>query len=138
MIIAAMIARLPAHTATSPRNLGVSISVEMFMLHLGPRHRPGNVARMPHPSGRMTARASNAEEIAALLGDLDHDILERIADTGATLEQVAEALSDLEHERTTSERRLPSTTQIAEVRTILKQVFAAVDRGVKVDGTELR
>lgn len=86
----------------------------------------------------MTARASNPEEISALLGDLDHDILERIADTGASLDQVAEALSDLEHERITSERRLPSTTQIAEVRTILKQVFAAVDRGAKVDGTELR
>jgi hypothetical protein len=72
------------------------------------------------------------EEVAALLGDVDADVAERIAGTGATLDELGAALDDLDHERRYCERRIPATTKIAEVREILEELAHGVSPGARV------
>lgn len=46
-------------------------------------------------------------------------LAERIAGTGATVDELGAAIDDLEHERRLGERRMPASAKIAEVRGIL-------------------
>ena len=59
------------------------------------------------------------EEVADLLGDVDVTLAERIAGTGASVDELGAAIDDLEHERHLGERRMPASAKIAEVREIL-------------------
>ena len=59
------------------------------------------------------------EEVADLLGDVDVTLAERIAGTGATVDELGAAIDDLEQERRLGERRVPASAKIAEVREIL-------------------
>jgi hypothetical protein len=68
-------------------------------------------------------RTATAQEFQALLGDIDPLAIERILDTHATIDEVAEALADVEHERSMGERRMPSSTRVAAVREILEEVL---------------
>lgn len=68
-----------------------------------------------------------AEEIEDLLGEVDPLIVERILDTHATLEEVAEALADVEDEKRFGERRAPASPRVAEVREILEDVLDELD-----------
>ncbi|MBX3155046.1 MAG: hypothetical protein KF773_03525 [Deltaproteobacteria bacterium] len=69
--------------------------------------------------------AASAEDIAELLGDrADDTIVERIANVGATLDEVTEALDDYEDELRFGEERLPSSVRVEEVRTILEELPA--------------
>ena len=62
-------------------------------------------------------------QIVELLGDVDDLFVKRIEDTGASLEEIGEALSDVESERLGAERRLVSSPRVAEVRAILDEVL---------------
>lgn len=67
--------------------------------------------------------AATAEELEEVLGDTDPFIIERILDTHATVDEVVEALAELQDERRFGERREPSTVRAAEVREILEEVI---------------
>lgn len=67
-----------------------------------------------------TGHPATASEIVALLGELEPLALEKLLATGATIGQVAEAVSAIEDEDAIGEvHRAPSTPQEAEVRAVL-------------------
>jgi hypothetical protein len=68
-----------------------------------------------------------AEEVEDLLGEVDPLIIERILATHATLEEVGEALADVEDEQRFGERRAPASPRVAEVREILEDVLDELD-----------
>jgi hypothetical protein len=74
----------------------------------------------------MTRPCVTSEELVALLGEapIPERALTRIVETGATFEEVGEAIDDLEHERGLGERRIPSSMNVAEVREILEELAA--------------
>lgn len=72
----------------------------------------------------MTAHSVTRDDLVHLFGELDSSILERITQTGASADDVGAALDDLDHERRFSERRLPASTKIAEVRAILEDAVS--------------
>jgi len=67
-----------------------------------------------------------------MLGDVDVDVAERIAGTGATVDELGAALDDLDHERRFGERRVPASAKIAEVRGILEEVELGMSPGARV------
>jgi hypothetical protein len=64
------------------------------------------------------------EEVAALLGDVDDSYVDRVLDTGASLDEIGEAIDDLEG-KLTEPRHVPSTVSVAEVHEILEELFDA-------------
>jgi hypothetical protein len=80
----------------------------------------------------MTAPSVKREEVAGLLGNVDDTIAERIAGTGATVDELGAALDDLDHERRFGERRVPASTKIAEVREILQEAEQGTIPGARV------
>jgi hypothetical protein len=74
----------------------------------------------------------NREEISSLLGDVDADVAERIAGTGATADELGAALDDLDHQRRYGERRIPASTTIAQVRDILEGIEESASPGARV------
>jgi hypothetical protein len=66
---------------------------------------------------------ATAEELQALLGDIDPLAIERILDTQATIDEATEALADLEDERRLGERHQPSSARVAEVWEILEDAL---------------
>jgi hypothetical protein len=72
------------------------------------------------------------EEVTDLLGDVDATVAERIAGTGATVDELGAALNDLDHERRFGERRMPASTKIAEIREILEEVEQGTSPGARV------
>ena len=72
------------------------------------------------------------EEVAGLLGDVDDTIAERIAGTGATVDELGAALDDIDHERRFGERRVPASTKIAEVRELLAELERGTSPGARV------
>jgi len=68
-----------------------------------------------------------------VLGEVDELIIERIVDTGATLEEIAEALDRFEHEAELDEPpHVPSSANVGEVRAIL--VEAASEEAEEEEG----
>jgi len=63
------------------------------------------------------------QQIVELVGEVDPLFVKRIEDTGASLEEIGEALSDVESERLGAERRLVSSPRVAEVRAILDEML---------------
>ena len=80
----------------------------------------------------MTAPSVKREEVAGLLGDVDDTIAERIAGTGATVDELGAALDDLDHERRFGEHRVPASTKIAEIREILQEAEQGTIPGARV------
>lgn len=74
----------------------------------------------------------NREEVSDLLGDVDETIAERIAGTGASVDDLGAALDDLDHERRFGERRIPASAKIAEVREILEELERGTSPGARV------
>jgi hypothetical protein len=66
------------------------------------------------------------EEIVELLGDerIDEAFIERVANVGASIDEVGEAVDDLEYERRYGEPREPSSPLVEEVRSILEELPA--------------
>lgn len=70
-----------------------------------------------------TDRPATASELVALLGELEPLTLEKLLATGATVGEVAEAVSAIEDEDAFGEiHHAPSTPQLAEVRAILEDL----------------
>jgi DNA-binding transcriptional MerR regulator len=63
------------------------------------------------------------EQIVELLGDADPLYVKRIEETGASLDEIGEALSDLEDERSGQARRIASSGRVLEVRAILDELL---------------
>jgi hypothetical protein len=63
------------------------------------------------------------QQIVEMVGEVDPLFVKRIEDTGASLEEIGEALSDVESERLGGERRLVSSPRVAEVRAILDEAL---------------
>lgn len=80
----------------------------------------------------MTAPFVKREEVASLLGDVDDTVAERIAGTGASVDELGAALDDLDHERRFGERRVPGSAKIAEVRGILEEIEQGTSPGARV------
>lgn len=80
----------------------------------------------------MTASSVTREDVTDLLGDVDPAIAERIAETGATVDELGAALDDLDHERRFGERRVPASTTIAAVRSILDELDPSTSPGARV------
>ncbi|HET7504123.1 MAG TPA: hypothetical protein VFK02_24045 [Kofleriaceae bacterium] len=64
------------------------------------------------------------DQIVGMLGDVDPLFIKRLEDTGASVDEVGEALGDLESERDGGERRVASSSRVAEVRAILEEMLA--------------
>jgi hypothetical protein len=65
---------------------------------------------------------ATADQLAELLGELDTFTIERILDTGATVDEVTEARAGLEDERRFGEPHDPTTVRVASVRVILDEL----------------
>jgi hypothetical protein len=73
---------------------------------------------------------ASANEVAELLGDrADDAIVERILGFGASIDEVAEAIRDVEFQREYGEEREPSSEKVDELRVMLEEVFDADDGG---------
>jgi hypothetical protein len=63
-------------------------------------------------------------QIVELLGDVDELYVKRLEDTGASLDEIGEALGDLEDEDRLGEPpRVASSPRVAEVRAILEELL---------------
>ena len=62
------------------------------------------------------------KDVENVLGDVDAFVVKRVLDTRATVDEIAEALADIEVEREFGERRLPTSARVAEVREILEEI----------------
>lgn len=74
----------------------------------------------------------SCEEVVDMLGQVDPGIVDRIVATGATADEVGEALDDLDHERRFGERRIPATCRVAELRSILDDLGREASPGARV------
>jgi hypothetical protein len=89
----------------------------------------GAVARVVQTAFDMST--ATFDEVVEILGDVDDEYIERIIDTGASVEQIGEALSDLEDElRFAEERRTETSPQAAAVRVILEELLDEDDEAV--------
>ena len=63
------------------------------------------------------------EDVETILGDLDDLIIERIVETGASSEEIAEALASLDDaQRSGDQPHLPTSGKVVEVRAILQDL----------------
>jgi hypothetical protein len=72
------------------------------------------LAHAMHVWGGMLQTPAHSEEVRAVLAGLDDELIDRITGTGASIDEIGEAISLLESPAT------PSTGQVAEVCTILR------------------
>ena len=71
----------------------------------------------------MSTNTATASDVSRLLGDVDPLILERILETGATADEIGEALRVLEEERGFGEEpHPPSSPRVAEVQAVLNEM----------------
>lgn len=85
-----------------------------------------------HRVTSMSTQAVSREDVADLLGEVDPGVAERIARTGATVDELGAALDDLDHERGFGERRIPGSAMIALVRSILEDAQRRTGPGARV------
>jgi len=72
----------------------------------------------------MAFPSANKDEVREILGELDDLIIERIVDTGASLDEIAEALGGLVDEYGFGEQSyLPSSGRVGEVRAVLDEII---------------
>ena len=71
----------------------------------------------------MNAQPATASDVNALLGDVDAVVVERILETGASAEEIGEALRGFEQERGFGEEPFaPSSSRVVEVRAVLDEL----------------
>lgn len=83
--------------------------------------------------------SASEDEVAELLGErADESIIERIVNTGASIDDVHEAFEDLEFEMRFGEERVAASPMVDEVRRILEELpyFAEVEKATAVEGEE--
>jgi hypothetical protein len=85
----------------------------------------------------MPTNTATANDVSRLLGDIDPLVLERILETGATPDEIAEALRVVEDERGFGEvPHEPSSPRVAEVRAVLHE-NAVLDSDIEPDEDEM-
>jgi hypothetical protein len=85
----------------------------------------------------MPSPTASLEEIREFLGDeVEDSIIERVADTRASVEEIAEALDQREHEHRFREPLTPSTVVVADVRKILEELPFDDDAGLAASDEE--
>jgi D-serine deaminase-like pyridoxal phosphate-dependent protein len=62
------------------------------------------------------------DEVAMLLGEVDEAIIDRVLDSGASLDEITEAIGDLDA-RLAEPQHVPSTARVAEVREVLRALI---------------
>ena len=78
----------------------------------------------------MPVNPATAADVTRLLGDIDAIVLERILATGATPDEIGEALRVVEDERGFGEvPHEPSTPKVAEVRAVLHEMSVLEPEG---------
>jgi hypothetical protein len=66
---------------------------------------------------------ANADDVQRMLGDIDPLIAERILSTGATVDEIDEALREIEDERGFGEAiHVASSPRVSEVRAVLDEL----------------
>lgn len=70
----------------------------------------------------MTTPAMTAEELTGLLGDVEATTIQRILDTGASIDEIGEALSELEEDDAGDVAHAPSSPRVLEVKRILEEL----------------
>jgi hypothetical protein len=70
----------------------------------------------------MSAPPATREEIVELIGEVDESFIDRIRDTGASIDDIAEAVDDLEG-RAAEQPYVASSTTVAAAHAILKELF---------------
>jgi hypothetical protein len=63
---------------------------------------------------------AHSEEVRAILGDVDPLVIERVCETGASVEEIAEALRLAADD---DDPAMPSSSRVVEVRGILYELF---------------
>lgn len=95
--------------------------------------RTTRLARRMQSPGGMPTNPATATDVNRLLGDVDPLVLERILETGATPDEIGEALRVVEDERGFGEEpRPPSSPRVAEVRAVLDEM-SVLDSDVDPD-----
>ncbi len=80
---------------------------------------------------------ATADEIADVLGDdIDEIFIERIAAVGASVDELGEAVDDLDYERRYGEAREPSSRRVEEVRAILEELRESAEEELEPDEEE--
>jgi len=87
-----------------------------------------------HFDPRMMSTSVTSQQLEGLLGEIDPLIIDRIVDTHASLADVTEALAEVEEERESGRRRLPTSERVAAVRDILTDVLEGDDDDVVTRG----
>jgi hypothetical protein len=71
---------------------------------------------------------ATANEVSRMLGDVDPLVVERILETGATADEISEALRDAQDERGFGEEtHEPSSSRVVEVRAVLDELVLDED-----------
>jgi hypothetical protein len=71
-----------------------------------------------------SATPATADDVQRVIGDIDPVLVERIVVTGASSDEIAEAVRELEDERGFGEvHHVGSSTRVAEVRAILDDFY---------------
>jgi hypothetical protein len=94
-------------------------------------HARRSLARCVQREVAMPTNPATASDVNELLGEVDPLILERILATGATPEEIGEALLVVEQEHGFGEEpHEPSSPRVTEVRALLNQ-FSVLEREVE-------
>ncbi|HEY5949482.1 MAG TPA: hypothetical protein VIV40_28505 [Kofleriaceae bacterium] len=85
----------------------------------------------------MPTNSATATDVNRLLGDVDPLVLERILATGATPDEIGEALRVVEDERGFGEQpHEPSSPKVTEVRSLLQEL-SVLDSDVEPDEDQM-
>jgi hypothetical protein len=85
----------------------------------------------------MPTNTATATDVKGLIGDVDPLVLERILATGATPDEIAEALRVVEEERGFGEEpHEPSSPRVAEVRALLHEM-SVLDGDIEPDEDQM-
>jgi hypothetical protein len=105
------------------RTVAARVELDRGMQRIPAMNNPANPPNPAHPNPANPANSPNAasaSEVNRLLGDADPLIVERIVATGATADEIGEALRSVEDEQGFGEEpHAPSSPRVAEVRALL-------------------
>jgi len=80
------------------------------------------------PTSRMTSVPATANEVRDVLGDVDDLVVERVLETGASVEEIASAMASLEYQQVLGEASAAQVTgPTLTVRAILEECLAEPD-----------
>jgi hypothetical protein len=90
-----------------------------------------------HRFGVMPTNSATATDVNRLIGDVDPLVLDRILATGASPDEIAEALHEAEDERGFGEQpHPPSSPRVAEVRALIHEM-SVLDSEIEPDEDEM-